>query len=182
MKDILDKAAKIKLLIFDVDGVLTDGSLIVDDDGKEYKAFFSKDGLGIKMLLQTGVEVAVITARTSNVVIHRMENLGIKHIYQGQEEKLPAFNKILTDLHFSAEQAAYVGDDVIDLPVMLNAGLAITVKDAHPLVKQHAHWQTPQCGGRGAARDVCELIMQAQGTLEAQFQKYLGDVEIMSKG
>jgi len=174
MKDILDKAAKIKLLVFDVDGVLTDGSLIVDDHGTEYKSFYSKDGLGIKMLKQTGVEIAVITARTSNVVIHRMQNLGVKHIYQGQLDKLPAFKEILNHLGLSNEQAAYVGDDVIDLPVMLHAGLAVTVKDAHPLVKQHAHWQTPQCGGRGAARDICELIMQAQGTLETQFQKYLG--------
>ena len=174
MKDILDKATKIKLLVFDVDGVLTDGRLIVDDDGKESKAFYSKDGLGIKMLQQTGVQVAVITARTSNVVIHRMQNLGIKHIYQGQLDKLPAFEKMLTELDISAEQAAFVGDDVIDLPVILRAGLAITVADAHPLVIQHAHWQTPQCGGRGAARDVCELIMQAQETLEGQFQKYLG--------
>lgn len=176
MKDILDKAAKIKLLVFDVDGVLTDGRLIVGDDGQEYKSFFSKDGLGIKMLLKTGVEVAVITARTSKVVLHRMENLGINRIYQGQLEKLPAFEKILKDLNITAEEAAYVGDDVIDLPVMLRAGLAITVQDAHPLAKQHAHWQTPQPGGRGAARDVCELIMQAQGTLEAQFEQYLGSL------
>jgi 3-deoxy-D-manno-octulosonate 8-phosphate phosphatase (KDO 8-P phosphatase) len=174
MRDILEKAAKIKLLVFDVDGVLTDGSLIVGDDGEEYKAFYSKDGLGMKMLQQTGVKIAVITARTSNVVTHRMQSLGIKHIYQGQLEKLPAFEKILNELDLSEEQTAYVGDDVIDLPVMLRAGLAVTVADAHPLVKQHAHWQTPQCGGRGAARDVCELIMQAQGTLETQFQKYLG--------
>jgi len=174
MKDILDKAAKIKLVVFDVDGVLTDGRLIIGDDGQEYKAFYSKDGLGMKMLKQSGVELAVITARTSNVVLHRMQSLGIKHIYQGQLEKLPAFEKILNELGISAEQAAYVGDDVIDLPVMLKAGLAITVQDAHPLAKQYAHWQTPQCGGRGAARDVCELIMQAQGSLEEQFQKYLG--------
>jgi len=175
MKDILDKAAKIKLLVFDVDGVLTDGSLILGDDGQEYKSFFSKDGLGMKMLQQTGVKIAVITARTSNVVIHRMKSLGIKHIYQGQLEKLPAFEKILAELELLPEQAAYVGDDVIDLPVLQRAGLAITVADAHPLVKQYVHWQTPQCGGRGAARDVCELIMQAQGTLEEQFQKYLGN-------
>lgn len=175
MKDILNKAKKIKLLCFDVDGVLTDGSLIVGDDGEEYKAFFSKDGLGMKMLQQTGVKIAVITARTSNVVIHRMENLGVKHIYQGQLEKLPAFEKILTELDLSAEQAAYVGDDVIDLPVMLKAGLAISVQDAHPLAIEHSHWQTPRNGGRGAARDVCELIMQAQGTLEEQLHKYLGN-------
>ena len=174
MKDILNKAQKIKLLVFDVDGVLTDGSLIVGDDGEEYKAFFSKDGLGMKMLQATGIKIAVITARTSNVVIHRMQSLGIKHIYQGQLEKLPAFEKILTELDLSAEQAAYVGDDVIDLPVMLKAGLAIAVQDAHPLAIQHAHWQTPRNGGRGAARDVCELIMQAQGTLDEQFNIYLG--------
>lgn len=175
MKDILEKAAKIKLLVFDVDGVLTDGSLIIDDDGKEYKSFYSKDGLGIKILQQTGVHIAIITARSSKVVIHRMQNLGIKHIYQGQLDKLPAFKKILKKLKLSAEQAAFVGDDIIDLPAMLHAGLAVTVADAHPLVKQHAHWQTPQCGGRGAAREVCELIMQAQGTLEAQYQKYLSN-------
>ncbi len=173
MKDILRKAEKIRLLVFDVDGVLTDGRLIVDDDGKEYKAFFSKDGLGIKMLQKTGVTVAVITARTSNVVIHRMKNLGIEHVYQGQLQKRPAFEKILADLGLDAEQAAYVGDDVIDLPVLLHAGLAITVADAHPVVKQHCHWQTPHKGGQGAARDVCELIMQAQGTLEAQFNAWL---------
>lgn len=175
MKKILDKAKKIKVLIFDVDGVLTDGSLIVDDNGIEYKAFFSKDGLGIKLLKETGIEVAVITARTSNVVIHRMKNLGITHIYQGQLDKLPAFDSILEKLNLTAEQAAYVGDDVIDLPVILKAGLAVTVDDAHPLVKQYAHWQTPNRGGRGAARDVCELIMQAQGTLESRLDKYLGN-------
>lgn len=174
MKDILAKAAKIKLVVFDVDGVLTDGSLIMGDDGEEYKAFYSKDGLGMKMLRQSGVEIAVITARTSNVVIHRMHSLGIEHIYQGQLDKLPAFENILKKQGVTAEQAAYVGDDVIDLPVLLRAGLAISVQDAHPLAKQHAHWLTPHNGGRGAARDVCELIMQAQGTLETQFKHYLG--------
>lgn len=175
MKDILKKAEKIKLLVFDVDGVLTDGSLIVGDDGEEYKAFFSKDGLGMKMLQQTGVKIAVITARTSNVVIHRMQSLGIKHIYQGQLEKLPAFETLLKELNLSSEQAAYVGDDVIDLPVMLKAGFAISVQDAHPLAIEHSDWQTPRNGGRGAARDVCELIMQAQGTLNTQIKKYLGN-------
>jgi 3-deoxy-D-manno-octulosonate 8-phosphate phosphatase (KDO 8-P phosphatase) len=173
MKDILEKAEQIKLVVFDVDGVLTDGSLFVGDDGEEYKAFYSRDGLGMKMLQATGVEIAVITARTSNVVIHRMESLGIKHIYQGRLEKLPAFENILQSLDISAEHAAYVGDDVIDLPVMQKAGLAIAVHDAHPLVIKHAHWQTAKNGGHGAARDVCELIMQAQNTLAQQFQKYL---------
>jgi 3-deoxy-D-manno-octulosonate 8-phosphate phosphatase (KDO 8-P phosphatase) len=173
MKDILEKASQIKLVVFDVDGVLTNGSLFVGDDGEEYKAFYSRDGLGMKMLQATGIEIAVITARTSNVVIHRMESLGIKHIYQGRLEKLPAFETILQELDIRAEHAAYVGDDVIDLPVMQRTGLAIAVHDAHPFVKQHAHWQTPNKGGHGAARDVCELIMQAQDTLAQQFQKFL---------
>ena len=173
MNDILEKASQIKLVVFDVDGVLTDGSLFVGDDGEEYKAFYSRDGLGMKMLQATGVEIAVITARISNVVIHRMESLGIKHIYQGRLEKLPAFETILQELDIRAEHAAYVGDDVIDLPVMQRTGLAIAVHDAHPFVKQHAHWQTPNKGGHGAARDVCELIMQAQDTLAQQFQKFL---------
>ena len=173
MKDILARAAQIKLVIFDVDGVLTDGSLFVGDDGQEYKAFHSRDGFGMKLLKNSGVDIGIITARTSEVVKHRMENLGIEHVYQGQLEKLPAFEKLVAKLGLSLEQTAYVGDDVVDLPVLRRAGLAIAVQDAHPLAKQHAHWQTPHGGGRGAARDVCELIMEAQNTLDAQLTKYL---------
>lgn len=173
MKDILAKAAQIKLVVFDVDGVLTDGSLFVGDDGQEYKAFHSRDGLGMKMLRKSGVEIGIITARTSEVVKHRMENLDIQHVYQGRLEKLPAMEELISKLQLSFEQTAYVGDDVVDLPVMRQVGLAIAVQDAHPLAKQHAHWQTPHGGGRGAARDVCELIMEAQNTLEAQLQTFL---------
>lgn len=173
MKDILQKAAQIKLVIFDVDGVLTDGTLFVGDDGQEYKAFFSKDGLGIKMLKRTGVEIGVITARSSEVVVHRMQNLEVQHVYQGCLDKLPALMKMTQKLGISLEQTAYVGDDIVDLPAMSRVGLAIAVQDAHPVAKQHAHWQTPSCGGRGAARDVCDLIMEAQGTLEQQIRSYL---------
>jgi 3-deoxy-D-manno-octulosonate 8-phosphate phosphatase (KDO 8-P phosphatase) len=173
MQDIITKAQKIRLVIFDVDGVLTDGSLYLGDDGQEYKAFNSRDGHGMKMLQQSGVEIGIITGRTSNVVATRMAGLGIKHLYQGQEEKLPAFEDLLKKLSLSAEQVAYVGDDVIDLPILIRAGLAIAVQDAHQLVKQHSHWTTPNPGGRAAARDVCELIMQAQGTLEDQLHHYL---------
>jgi len=175
MKDILAKAAKIKLVIFDVDGVLTDGSLFIGDDGEEYKAFHSKDGFGMKLLQNTGVEIGIITARTSDVVRHRMESLNIKHIYQGQLEKLPALEEMVNQIGVGFEETVYVADDVIDLPVMRKVGLAISVQDAHPLAKQHSHWQTPHAGGRGAARDVCELIMEAQNTLQAQFDKYLHD-------
>ncbi len=173
MQDIIDKAAQIKLVIFDVDGVLTDGSLFLGDDGQEYKAFHSRDGHGMKMLQETGVEIGIITGRTSQVVIHRMENLGVKHLYQGRLEKLPAFKDLIAKLGLEREQTAFVGDDVVDLPIMLNAGLAIAVRDAHPLVARHAHWQTPNPGGRGAARDVCELIMDAQGTLQSMLERYL---------
>jgi 3-deoxy-D-manno-octulosonate 8-phosphate phosphatase (KDO 8-P phosphatase) len=173
MQDILEKAARIRLLIFDVDGVLTDGSLYLGDDGQEYKAFHSRDGHGIKMLQKHGVTVGIITGRTSRVVEHRMKNLEVTHIYQGKLEKLPAFEELISSLGVTAEQTAYVGDDVVDLPVMRRAGLAIAVRDAHPLVVRHSHWQTPHDGGRGAARDVCELIMEAQGVLQQELDSYL---------
>ncbi len=169
----MERAAKVRLVIFDVDGVLTDGGLILSDDGQEYKSFNSKDGLGMKMLRSTGVEIAVITARSSRVVAIRMESLGIKHLYQGQEEKLPAFEMLQSELNLDSSEIAYVGDDVVDLPIMRRVGLAITVQDAHWLVKKHAHWQTDNGGGRGAAREACELIMRAQGTLEPILDSYL---------
>lgn len=174
MQDILDRAARIKLVIFDVDGVLTDGSLFLGDEGQEYKAFNSRDGHGMKMLMQhTHVTVAVITGRTSGVVKHRMASLGIEHVYQGKLEKLPTFQTLIKELEMHEEETAYVGDDVVDLPIMRRVGLAIAVQDAHPLVKKHAHWQTQHAGGRGAARDVCELLMEAHGVLETQLEKYL---------
>jgi 3-deoxy-D-manno-octulosonate 8-phosphate phosphatase (KDO 8-P phosphatase) len=173
MKDILDKASRIRLLIFDVDGVLTDGSLFIGDDGQEYKAFNSRDGHGIKMLLKHGVEVAIITGRTSKVVEHRMANLGITHIYQGKLDKLPAYQELAAKLGIPPEETAYVGDDIVDLPVMRRIGLAIAVQDAHPLVRKHSHWQTPSAGGRGAARDVCEMLMEAQGVLDDELNRYL---------
>lgn len=173
MQDIMQKAADIRLVIFDVDGVLTDGSLFIGDDGQEYKAFNSRDGHGMKMLQASGVDIGIITGRTSQVVKFRMDSLGIKHVYQGQLDKLPAFEELLQKLTLNPEQVAYVGDDVVDLPILVRVGLAIAVQDAHALVKQHCHWTTPNPGGRAAARDVCELIMQAQGNLESQLNNYL---------
>lgn len=173
-EDELRKKAKlIKLVIFDVDGVLTDGSLFFGDDGQEYKAFNSLDGHGMKMLQNSGVQIGIITGRTSDVVLHRMKNLGVDLVYQGQRDKLPAYRQLLSDLQLEPEQVAYVGDDVVDLPVMLRAGLALTVANAHPLAKQHAAWVSAKHGGHGAAREICEMIMQAQGTLQPQLQQYL---------
>jgi 3-deoxy-D-manno-octulosonate 8-phosphate phosphatase (KDO 8-P phosphatase) len=173
MQDILEKAATIKLVVFDIDGVLTDGSLFIGDDGQEYKAFNSRDGHGMRMLQDAGVEIAVITGRASKVVEHRMKDLGIKHVYQGKREKLPAFEELLRKVDLSADQVAYVGDDVVDLPVMTRVGLAICVQDGHPFVKKHAHWITEHGGGRGAGRDVCEMILQARGVLAGMLTSYL---------
>jgi len=175
MQDILERAAQIKLVIFDVDGVLTDGGLIIDKDGHEYKRFNSRDGHGMKMLQWNGVEIAIITGRSAAVVEQRMKGLGVKHVYQGQKDKRVAFYKLLEELDLKPEQVAYVGDDVIDLPVLRKVGLGIAVQDAHEMVIRHAHWQTPHGGGHGAARDVCDLIMEAQGTYEAEMAKYLQD-------
>ena len=173
MQDILQRAAKIKLLIFDVDGVLTNGQIIFGDDGQEYKAFNSRDGHGMKMLHEHGVEIAIITGRTSKVVEHRMANLGITQVFQGQAHKLPAYEKLIKQLAIAPEETAYVGDDVVDLPILTRVGLAVAVADAHSLVAKHAHWQTPSKGGEGAARDVCELILEAQGALDAVLKAYL---------
>lgn len=175
MKDILEKASRIEMLIFDVDGVLTDGSLFLGDDGQEYKAFNSQDGHGIKMLQSHGVRCAIITGRTSKVVEHRMQNLGVdpELIYQGQHNKLEGFASLMEKVKLEPEQVAYVGDDIVDLPVMGKVGLAIAVQDAHPFVLRHAHWQTPRRGGRGAARDICEMLMEARGVLQQELESYL---------
>lgn len=173
MQDILARTKNIKLVIFDVDGVLTDGSIIIGDDGEEYKAFHSRDGHGMKLLQYTGVEIGIITGRTSQVVEHRMASLGISHLYQGQRIKLPAFENLIERLNVTPEQCAYVGDDWVDLAIMSRVGLAIAVQDADPIVKKYAHWITPAKGGKGAAREVCELIMEGQGTLQDQIERHL---------
>jgi 3-deoxy-D-manno-octulosonate 8-phosphate phosphatase (KDO 8-P phosphatase) len=167
------KAEKIRLLICDVDGVLTDGSLFFGDDGQEYKAFNSLDGHGIKMLQESGIQIAIITGRTSNVVLHRMKNLSITTIYQGQSDKLIAFQQLLDDFNFNADEVAYMGDDVIDLPVMIRVGLAVAVANAHELVKQHADMTTDNRGGHGAVREFCEFIIKAQGNYDSLMSRYL---------
>lgn len=173
MQVVLEKAKKLKLLILDVDGVLTDGKLFFDNEGNEYKAFHSRDGHGIKLLRQTGVEVAVISGRKSNSVALRMKNLGIEFVYQGHENKIAAFNEIIEKLRITPDQAAHVGDDLLDLPIMTRVGLAIAVDDANFAVKQHADWCTTLPGGHGAVREVCDLIMQAQGRFEDVVNAYL---------
>lgn len=169
---VLARAQRVKLVVFDVDGVLTDGSLFFDNDGVEYKAFNSRDGHGIKMLQASGVQAAIITGRTSNVVLHRAKNLGIVHIRQGAEDKRVAYEALLAELKLTHEQVASIGDDIVDLPILRCCGLAVTVPEAPPEVHGRVHHVTRQAGGRGAARELCELIMRAQGTWAAQLALY----------
>ena len=174
-KRILDKAKQIELVIFDVDGVLTNGGLILGENGDEYKVFHSRDGLGLVMLRESGCHIAVISGRSSSIVSERMTALGIEYVYQGQNDKGKALNDLLDKLGIEAKATAYVGDDLIDLPAMHRVGLAIAVADAHPLVIENAHWVSKEKGGRGAAREVCELIMHARGSLDSQIQHFLND-------
>jgi len=167
------RAKEIKLIIFDVDGVLTDGGLYFSDEGLEFKRFNSLDGLGIKLLKQNGVEPAIISARNSQNVAHRMKNLGIEHLYQGQDNKLIAFEELLDKLSLSSNQIAYMGDDVIDLPVMRKVGLPIAVANAHELVKDNACIVTDKNGGHGAVREACDFILKAQDNYDQAMSAYL---------
>jgi len=168
-------AKLIKCIIFDVDGVLTDGSLYFDNNGEEYKAFNSKDGLGLRMLQKAGIEVAIITGRQSQLVQHRAANLKLSPnmIYQGYSDKRIAFKNLLEKTKLSPQQIAYVGDDLIDLPVMTKVGLPIAVHDAHWFVIKHADWVSQQKGGKGAVREICEMLLGAQGKLDILLESYL---------
>lgn len=167
------KTAKlIRLVIFDVDGVLTDGRLYFSDTGQEYKAFNVRDGLGMVMLQKTGVIIGIITAKESAIVANRMRKLGIEHIFQGRLDKLAAFEELRNKLQLDYNQVAYVGDDILDIPVMAKVGLAIAVADADKLVVKYSDWQIETNGGCGAAREVCEFIMQSQGTWDSQLSQY----------
>ena len=170
---ILKKAKNIKLVAFDVDGVLTDGKLILGESGNEYKSFHVRDGQGLVMLMETSCHVAVITARTSNIVAERMSSLGIEYVYQGENNKGEALIKLASKIGVELSEVAYVGDDIIDLPAMKKAVLPIAVADAHPEVKKIAKYITENKGGQGAVREICELIMIAQNNFENQIKTYL---------
>ncbi len=177
-KELQQRFEKIKLLVLDVDGVMTDGGLTIGDDGQEYKTFHSHDGLGMKLLKASGVNIAIITGRTSNVVKKRAESTGVAHFYQGADDKLAAFNDLLEKSGLQADQCSFMGDDVVDLPPMLKCGLALAVPDSPDLLLRHAHYVTKKTGGRGAVREVCELIMQAQGTFDGQMAQFLTQAHI----
>ncbi|WP_211284239.1 3-deoxy-manno-octulosonate-8-phosphatase KdsC [Oceanimonas doudoroffii] len=165
-KDVWRRLKDIRLLICDVDGVLSDGMIYLGNDGEEYKGFSTRDGFGIKALLNAGIEVAVITGRSSRIVSERMASLSVRHVYQGQSDKMHSYGELLERLELTPEQVAYIGDDVVDLPVMQDCGLGVAVADAHPLVLQRADYTTRTAGGRGAVRELCDLLLAARGRLE----------------
>ncbi len=171
--DLRARARGVQLLILDVDGVLTNGRLYYGADGDELKAFHIRDGLGLKMLRATGVEVAIVTGRTSRAVELRAENLGVPYVFQGVSDKLGVFEQLLKRLTLTAEAAAAMGDDLPDLPVLRRCGLAACVPEAPALVRSHSHYIAERSGGAGAVRELCEVLMAAQGTLEASMQEYL---------
>lgn len=173
MNDLMQRARAIKLAIFDVDGVLTDGRLYFLEDGSEFKTFNTLDGHGIKMLINSGVRTAIISGRKTPVVERRANNLGIQHLFQGREDKLVVLDGLLAELGLEYWQIAYLGDDLPDLPVIRRVGLGMAVASADSFVRQHAHGVTQARGGDGAAREFCELIMRAQGTLDAAQAAYL---------
>lgn len=158
-------AQQIKLFVCDVDGVFSDGRIYLGNDGEELKAFHTKDGFGLKAIMSLGIEVAIITGRKSAIVETRMKALGVKHIFQGKDDKLSTYRALLSQLNLQPEQTAYIGDDVVDLPVMEVAALGIAVNDAHPLVVSNANWVTSIKGGFGAVREVCDLFLQCHDQL-----------------
>ena len=164
--NVLDIAKSIELLIFDVDGVFSDGLIYMGNNGEELKTFHTRDGYGIKSLMSAGIEVAIITGRTSKIVENRMKSLGINIIYQGQDDKLQAYNEICKSLAISPCKTGYVGDDLIDWPVMEKVALKVCVADGHPLLVKKANYITVMKGGHGAVREVCDLVLEARGELE----------------
>ena len=171
--DAKTRAKNIKLVAFDIDGVMTDGGLHYTDDGGELKTFNVQDGLGIVLLRRAGFELAIVTGRTSGVVESRASDLGISHVFQGVADKRAAMAGLLEKLALPWSACAYMGDDLIDLSVMAQCGLAMAPANARPVVKAHAHLVTEVAGGSGAVREAAEFIMAAQGKLEAAIVSYL---------
>jgi 3-deoxy-D-manno-octulosonate 8-phosphate phosphatase (KDO 8-P phosphatase) len=171
--DIRERAARVKLALFDVDGVLTDGRLLYTDDGRELKAFHVHDGLGLKRLIANGIEVGIITSRMSHMVTERTAELGIAHVYQGQTDKLACYEELIHALKLEHGQTSYCGDDLPDLRVMARVGLSIAVANAQPVVAERAHWRTQRRGGEGAAREVCDLLLAAQGKSENELAHFV---------
>ncbi len=162
--DIMTKAAKIKLALFDVDGVLTDGKLHYSADGEQMKVFHALDGHGLKMLKSAGINVGVISARKSPALQTRLDDLGVQHCYLGVNDKRAVFDQLLAKLNLNGEDCCFVGDDVIDLPVMTQCGLKFSVENGHFIVRDMADWVSPLTGGQGAVRSICDVLLYSQNS------------------
>jgi len=171
--DALDRARRVRLMIFDVDGVMTDGKLWYGPDGEALKVFHSLDGHGVKMLSASGVPSAILSGRRSSAVERRAAELGIAHVLQGIEDKRTAYEGLISSLGVEAAATGYAGDDVMDLPVLLRCGFACAPREAPAAVRERAHYVCSAPAGHGAVRELCELLMRAQGTLDASLAKYL---------
>lgn len=172
-QSITDKFKKIKLLLLDVDGVLTDGSIIYDDMGSQIKVFNVKDGLGIRLLMLSGVQVGIATGRRSKALLHRCENLGISLILDGLSSKADVLNAIFKQTGILADEIAFVGDDLMDLPLMQKAGISIAVADAHELIRRHADMVTRASGGKGAVREICETVLKARNQWDNVIKRFM---------
>ncbi len=171
-----EKLKHIQLLLLDVDGVLTDGSIIYDDKANEIKVFNAKDGFGLKLVMSAGIKVGLVTGRTSKALHRRCRDLGIRYIYDGVQQKARLLDKITAETGVAADNAAFIGDDLPDLPLMKRIGLSIAVADAHELVRHHSDWVTSAPGGRGAVREVCDAMLKARGDWEKMLEQYQGKI------
>lgn len=172
-REFSEKAQKIKLVIFDVDGVFTNGKIYLDDEGIETKAFYVPDGLGIKLLQKAGIESAIISGRNAKGVSIRMEELGIKHVFQGNVNKTPVYEKLMQMMNLSDTEIAYMGDDLPDLPLLKRVGLAVTVPNATKEVLDRVSFVTKAKGGKGAVREMIEALLQAAGKWEGILKQYV---------
>lgn len=172
MNHLIDKAKRIKCLVSDVDGVLTDGLLFIDNHGNELKAFNVQDGMGLKLLMAAGIHVAIITTSQNLVIDHRMKQLGVELFYKGRVNKNQSFLELKQKLHMSNDEIAYIGDDLPDLEIIKQVGLGVAVNNAVPLVKEFATWITEQSGGHGAVRELCDLILNAQNKMDIALNRY----------
>ncbi len=170
------KLARLRLLVCDVDGVLTDGRLTYGDGGESVKTFHVRDGMGLRMLMENGIEVAIITARSGAAVAKRMSDLKIKHVVQGRGDKAAALQELLDTLGIAADETAYIGDDIIDIPAMRLVGVGVAVADAHSAAQAEADHVTERPGGQGAVRELCDAILDAQGGLQAAIDRLLESV------
>ena len=172
--DLAARARRVRLVTCDVDGVLTDGSVYVAEDGSELKAYSSLDGLGVKWLLRSGVEVAWITGSSAGAVAQRAAMLGVRHVHQSADDKLEAWQRLCATLELEPAQCAHIGDDFPDLPILLRCGMAVTVPHAPDALQRRADYVTKRGGGNGAVRELAELILSAQGKLDALLAAYGG--------